>query len=236
MCCLLLGQWQLSNRSLYGRPIIYNCLLPAASFKSSLIAQINCPFTIMPSSSDQSSRNSLVLPTFLILFYSLVSISSFPDDAQASASRLDRSCRSSIERSIASAGFSVQPSGFIINRIRSGNSVERALSSMWASSTPAEIGYADLRGSGRYYISITLPPPPGQQGQVSTSLRGRIRALQSALHRETNCIQTLRIGFERSGPYQCTWLDSRTGSIKQISHLDVPSDRSNPKPGLDYCQ
>jgi len=190
----------------------------------------------MPFSSNKSSGNLLALPAFLALSSCLLSIYSFPGDVQASASRLDRNCRSSIERSIASAGFSVQPSGFIINRIRSGNSVERALSSMWASSTPAEIAYADPRGSGRYYVSITLPPPPGQQGQVSISLRGRIRTLQSALHRNTTCIQTLRIGFERSGPYQCTWLDSRSGSVKEISYLDVPSDRRTPKPGLDYCE
>jgi hypothetical protein len=176
-----------------------------------------------------------LIPRLAFIVFSILSAICAPSPAPANPSILDRNCRSSIERSIASAG-SVQPSGFIINRIRSGNSVERALSSMWASSTPAEIAYADPRGSGRYYVSITVPPPPGQQGQVSTSLRGRIRALQSALHRNTTCIQTLRIGFERSGPYQCTWLDSRSGSVKEISHLDVPSDRRIPKPGLDYCE
>lgn len=183
-----------------------------------------------------SGIRSRLIPRHAFIIFSILSAICAPSPAPANPSILDLNCRSSIERSITSAGFSVQPSGFINSRIRSGNSVEQALTSMWASSTPAEIGFADLRGSGRYYVSIILPPPPGQQGQVSTSLRGKIRALQSPLHRNTTCIETLRIGFERSGPYQCTWLDSRSGSVKEISHLDVPSDRRIPKPGLDYCE
>lgn len=190
----------------------------------------------MSPSIDQSVRRWLSLPPFLVLPFCLVSIASFPGNVLASPSKLDHNCRSSIERSIQSSGFLVQPSGFISDRIQSSNSYDRALSEIWSSPPPAEISYADSRGNKRYYISIELPLPPGPNGQISPSIREKIRVLESTLLRKTNCIQTLRIGFHRSGPYQCTWLDPRTGSIRYISSLDPTSDQLSPRPGLDYCE
>lgn len=55
----------------------------------------------------------------LLYFFSLLLT---PLAAQANPSKLDSSCRSLIDRSISSAGFTVQPSGFIIDRIRSSSS------------------------------------------------------------------------------------------------------------------
>ena len=190
----------------------------------------------MSFSMNQSFSRGPSFPAFLILSCLLASIGSFPGNALASSSKLSKICQESIERSITSAGFVVQPSGFITNRIKSSNSYDPALSEMWSSRTPVEISYADPRGNNRYYISIELPLPPGQQGQLSSSEREKIRVLESTLHRKTNCIQTLRIGFHRSGPYQCTWLDPRTGSIRYISSLDPLSDQTSPRPGLDYCE
>lgn len=190
----------------------------------------------MSPSNDQSVRRWLSFPPFFVLPFCLVSIASFPGNVLANPSKLDHKCRSSIERSISSSGFLVKPSGFISDRLRSSGSFDRALSDMWSSRPPAEISYVDQRGRGRYYVSITLPPPPGKQGQISSSEREKIRGLESVLHRETNCIQTLRIGFERSGPYQCTWLEPRTGSIRSISSFDPLSDQITPRPGFDYCE
>ena len=169
-----------------------------------------------------------MLSFFSLLFNPLLS--------HANANKLDSSCRSAIKRSIRSSGFSVHPSGFIIDRIRSSSSVDQAIADMWSSRTPAEISYSDFRGRGRYYVSLTLPPSPEQRGQVSSDIRERIRALQASIHRQTTCVQTLRIEFARTGPYQCTWFDARSGSIRQINHLDVSSDRRQPSLGLDYCE
>lgn len=172
----------------------------------------------------------------VVTFLYFLSLLLTPLSAQANPNKLDSSCRSLIDQSISSAGFAVQASGFIIDRIRSSSSVDRALANMWSSRTPAEISYSDLRGRGRYYVSLTLPPSPEQRGQVSSDIQERIRTLQASIHRQTICVQTLRIEFARTGPYQCTWFDPRSGSIRQINYLEPPSDRRQPSPGLDYCE
>ena len=113
-----------------------------------------CPRAMMSPSLDQSVRRWLSFPPFLVLPFCLVSIASFPGNVLASPSKLDHNCRSSIERSIQTSGFLVQPPGFISDRIQSSNSYDRALSEIWSSPPPAEISYADSRGNKRYYISI----------------------------------------------------------------------------------
>lgn len=157
------------------------------------------------------------------------------DSHAASPRAFDRNCRASLEKSIISAGFSVQPTGYIITQIRKDKSVDQALSRMWASSrVPAEIASAEPRGNGKYYVNITIPPSQSQ-GLLGPQ-RSKIAKLQATLHQQTACIQTLRIGLARSGPYQCTWLDPNTRSIRQIEDIGIPDDRRLPRPGLDYCE
>lgn len=169
------------------------------------------------------------------LFFVVANLVVAPDSLAASPTAFDRNCRASIEKSIISAGFSVQPTGYIINQIRNDKSVDHALSRMWASSrVPAEIASTEPRGNGKYYVDITVPP--SQSRGLSGPQLSRIARLQATLHRQTACIQALRIGLARSGPYQCTWLDPNSRSIRQIEHIGIPDDRRRPRPGLDYCE
>lgn len=157
--------------------------------------------------------------------------------AQSQPTQLPRSCLSSIERAAASAGFSLKPEGYLLSRMRQSSSAGKAEAAMWGTSKPpTEISYAEVRSKGKFYVSLTLPPSPERGGVVTPRIQEKIRQLQNAAHRQVDCIQTLRIEFLRSGPYECTWLDRSRNTVRNIQHLEAAgSGRGTPRPGFDYC-
>lgn len=157
--------------------------------------------------------------------------------AESRQIQLPPSCRSRIKGAVASSGFTLKPEGYALSRMRHSSTAGKAEALMWGNSNPpAEISYSEIRSKGKFYVSLTLPPSPERRCVVTPRIQEKIRLLQNAAHRQVDCIQTLRIEFLRSGPYECTWLDRSRNTVRNIQHLEAAgSGRGTPRPGFHYC-
>ncbi len=181
----------------------------------------------------RAARKALALSATAGLAFNSIRI----PQAIAASARLSSECQQQISNGIANAGFKLVQEGSILNAIRNGPSSEAVFRQLWASGRPpVEISSnAMIRDGGRYYVYLTVPPSPGLRGEVTGSLENKLKKLQASVHYSAKCVQTLSLGFLRSGPYACTYFDSSRGQVRNVRILDIPPN-SRPVLGLDFCE
>lgn len=150
---------------------------------------------------------------------------------------LPRYCYKQIESAIINAGFSSAPNDFILSQFRSDSSSDLVSRRLWnLPEPPVEISQiAYPREKGLYYVNLTVSPPHNINVEMPIEITLRLTKLQQAIHETVDCVQTLRIEFSRTGPYECTYYDMYSRKVREIQALDLPMV-SNPVLGVDFCE